>query len=246
MYVWEQVCQDISRWRLKGEPLMPISVNVSQVHLYDHRFTVKLQALVEKYQIPPALLELEITESACAQNVQQLQRVIEVLREQGFTILMDDFGSGYSSLNILQAINVDILKMDMQFLAGGQKGGNIVEAVVRMAKWLNLEVIAEGVQTREQVEFLLGVGCKYAQGYYYYEPMSQSDFEKLLLDKTQLKMLEKHRGLSIVHFDELLHVDGFTERILSELLRNMIICEYAKDNLDLLRATEGVLQAFGL
>lgn len=245
MYVWEQVCQDISRWRLKGEPLMPISVNVSQVHLYDHRFTVKLQALVEKYQIPPALLELEITESACAQNVQQLQRVIEVLREQGFTILMDDFGSGYSSLNILQAINVDILKMDMQFLAGGQKGGNIVEAVVRMAKWLNLEVIAEGVQTREQVEFLLGVGCKYAQGYYYYEPMSQSDFEKLLLDKTQLKMLEKHRGLSIVHFDELLHVDGFTERILSELLRNMIICEYAKDNLDLLRATEGYYKLLG-
>ena len=245
LYVWEQVCRDMSLWRLKGEHLMPISVNVSQVHLYDPRFTVKLQALVEKYRIPPALLELEITESACAQNVQQLQMVIEVLREQGFTILMDDFGSGYSSLNILQAINVDILKMDMQFLSGGQRGGNIVEAVVRMAKWLNLEVIAEGVQTREQVEFLLSIGCQYAQGYYYHEPMSQSDFETLLLDKTQLKVLERERGLNIVHFDELLHLDGFTERILSELLRNMIICEYTKDNLDLLRAAEGYYELLG-
>ena len=244
-YVWEQVCRDMSLWRLKGEPLLPISVNVSKLHLYDPRFTVKLQALVEKYQIPPALLELEITESACAQNVQQLQMVIEVLREQGFTILMDDFGSGYSSLNILQAINVDILKMDMQFLSGGQRGGNIVEAVVRMAKWLNLEVIAEGVQSREQVEFLLSIGCQYAQGYYYYEPMNKRDFEKLLLDKKQLKILEKDHDLSIVHFDELLHLDGFTERILGELLRNMIVCEYTKDNLDLLRATEGYYRLLG-
>ena len=245
-YVWEQVCRDMSAWRSEGKPLLPISVNVSKLHLYDARFPAKLTALVEKYQIPPSLLELEITESACAQNVQQLQKMVEVLREQDFVILMDDFGSGYSSLNILQAINVDVLKMDMQFLAGGQRGGNILEAVVRMAKWLNLEVIAEGVQTSAQVEFLLEIGCEYAQGFYYYEPMCQSDFEALLLDSKRLKKLEKdHRPQSIVNFNELFHKDSFSERILSELLRNMVVCEYFNDNLDLLRATEGYYQMLG-
>ncbi len=246
LYVWEQVCHDMNHWRQTGQPVLPVSVNVSKVHLNDPRFTMKLAALVEKYQIPPSLLELEITESACAQNVKQLQKVIEVLREQGFTILMDDFGSGYSSLNILQAIKVDVLKMDMQFLAGGQRGGNILEAVVRMAKWLNLEVIAEGVQNRSQVEFLLEIGCKYAQGYYFYEPMCKNDFEKLLQDESCLMaVVNGQRPSNMVSFDELFHKDDFSERILGELLRNIVICEYFNENLDLLRATEGYYQMIG-
>ena len=105
------------------------------------------------------------------------------LAERGFTVLMDDFGSGYSSLNMLKDINVDVLKIDMRFLdRDDRRSKDIMESVIRMARWLDLPVIAEGVETREQVNFLLDVGCSYAQGYYYARPMEAAAFEALLTD----------------------------------------------------------------
>ena len=131
-------------------------------------------------------MELELTESAYTTNPKAIKETMERLQKEGFSILMDDFGSGYSSLNVLKDIAVDVLKIDMKFLSDTDQEGrsqNILASVVRMAKWLNLPVIAEGVERREQVDFLHSVGCEYVQGFYFARPMPVSDYEKLVSEK---------------------------------------------------------------
>jgi len=138
--------------------------------------------LFRSYDIPPEYLELEITESAYTEDPEQIINITRQLREEGFRILMDDFGTGYSSLNMLKDIQIDVLKLDMGFLKSSDhtvKGGNILAAIIQMAKSLKMETIAEGVETREQVEFLKSIGCKYVQGFYYSRPLPVADFEKL-------------------------------------------------------------------
>lgn len=127
---------------------------------------------------------MEITESAYIDNSELLMTVMKKLRDMGFKMEMDDFGSGYSSLNALKDMNIDTLKLDMKFLSGnsGKKSETIISAVINMAHSLGLTVIAEGVETKEQAEKLLGFGCKYMQGYYFGKPMPAQDYEKLLGD----------------------------------------------------------------
>ena len=184
-YVWEETCHLIRRWLDNTLQPCPISVsaNISRISLYNPNLCRILVDLVAKYDIPRGMLELEITESAYSDNPQLLAEVIHELQENGFTVQMDDFGSGYSSLNMLKDIPVDILKLDMNFLAQNDqsgRAGNILTSVVRMARWLNLPVIAEGVETDAQAQFLRSIGCANAQGYHFYRPMPVSDFEKLM------------------------------------------------------------------
>ncbi len=183
-YVWEKVCQFIRRELDGGRCPAPISVNVSRVNLYNPKFLETLINLVEKYKIPPKHLNLELTESAFSDNTDMIQDAVDYLHRVGFTIMMDDFGSGYSSLNILKDINLDVLKIDMKFLSKSKmadsRGTKILEAVVRMAQSLKMPVIAEGVEEREQVDFLCSLGCDYIQGYYFAEPMSIDRYKKLI------------------------------------------------------------------
>lgn len=185
-YVWEQVCKDIRKWRQQGLEVVPVSVNVSRLELYNNKLGEILQRLIQKYDIPIKLFQLEITETAYTDNPFQLVKAVEELRSMGFTILMDDFGSGYSSLNMLKDVPVDILKIDLKFLTAGQvenhKGNNILKSVVQMTKRLELPAIAEGVETKEQEDLLLSMGCFRAQGYLYAKPMPEKEFvEKCLL-----------------------------------------------------------------
>ena len=180
-YVWEKTCQLLRRWLDEGRNPYPISVNVSRVSLYNPRLAEVLGDLVKQYDIPPRLLQLELTESAYTTNQQSTKAIMSTLQQMGFCILMDDFGSGYSSLNVLKDIEVDVLKIDMKFLSNTEneaRSENILAAVVRMAKWLNLPVIAEGVERKEQVLFLRSIGCEFVQGYYFAKPMPVEDFEK--------------------------------------------------------------------
>ncbi len=141
-----------------------------------------LTDLMERYQIPTGLIELEITESVYAGQSERIIKETERLKKSGFTILMDDFGNGYSSLNMLSSTNIDILKMDMRFMEGeGLKSLGILDAILHMSKWLNLPVIAEGVNREQHVKTLRSVGCVYGQGFYYYRPMNTEEFEHLLL-----------------------------------------------------------------
>lgn len=183
-YIWEEACKVLRKWLDEGLAVVPISVNVSRIHMYDPNFCQKIQALTEKYDLPPRLLELEITESAYTESPEELYAIMERLQHFGFVFSMDDFGSGYSSLNVLKDIPVNTIKIDLNFLGDGRRGKevgrNVLRGTIQLVRNMNLPIVAEGVETQEQAEFLLSVGCTRGQGYYFAKPMSTSDFAKLL------------------------------------------------------------------
>lgn len=179
MYVWELACKYLKELQERGI-YMPISVNISRVHIGTTNLSDILPQLVNKYNIEPKYLELEITENLFMEDVEELFDEMSKLKECGFKILMDDFGSGYSSLNMLRNAPVDTLKIDRFFLdeiMSTDRGKIIVEASVRMAKQLGLTVIAEGVETQEQLDFLSSIDCDIVQGYYYSRPIPLNEFE---------------------------------------------------------------------
>jgi diguanylate cyclase (GGDEF)-like protein len=180
-YMWEHTCMMIREWMDAGYQVSPISVNVSRVSLYNPQLLERLTGLIEKYKLEYSILQLEITESAYMTDPELMLNTIHALRTAGFTILVDDFGSGYSSLNTLKDIEADILKVDMKFLPVGnevEKGEIILASVIKMANWLGMSVVVEGVETREQRDFLVGVGCDYVQGYYYSRPVPREEYEE--------------------------------------------------------------------
>lgn len=182
-FIWEESCRYLRKWLDEGREVHPISVNVSRIDFYVPKLVQHLVDLREKYQLPSQYLELEITESAYTEDPEQIITITRQLREAGFVILMDDFGTGYSSLNMLKDIQIDVLKLDMGFLKSSDysaKGGNILTAILKMAESLKMQTIAEGVETKEQVEFLKSIGCKYVQGFYYSKPLPVDEFEKLI------------------------------------------------------------------
>lgn len=182
-YVWETACRDIRSWMDKGFPAIAISVNVSRADIYNPKLIDTLLSLIAKYNIPMRYLHLEITESAYTENPNQIIRVVGKLRELGFLVEMDDFGSGYSSLNMLAEMPVDVLKLDMGFIQTETRktsGKGILSFVISLAKWLNLAVVAEGVETKDQVVVLRSMDCNYVQGYFYAKPMDEDSFEKLI------------------------------------------------------------------
>lgn len=179
-YVWEFVCALLAQWKKNGQPLLPISVNVSRADMYHTHLVDVLQGLIKKYDIDPKYLHLEITESAYAENPSQIISTVEQLRSLGFPIEMDDFGSGYSSLNMLGQMKLDILKLDMAFVRNEIAKSadlSILGDIVAMAHRLGLGVVAEGVETLEQVDRLKAVSCDYVQGYYFAKPMPAPEFE---------------------------------------------------------------------
>ena len=181
-YVWEKVCVYLHDWKEKGYPVVPISVNVSRADVYQSHLVDTLSGLVQKYGIDPACLHLEITESAYTDNPDQIISTVEELHRRGFVIEMDDFGSGYSSLNMLSQMTLDILKLDMKFIQNElakPAEQSILNDIISMAHRMRLRVVAEGVETKEQTERLQAVGCDYVQGYYFARPMPVKEFEAL-------------------------------------------------------------------
>lgn len=179
-YIWEEACRFIRKCEDAGINSCPISVNVSRIHLRGNECVQVLSDMIADNGITKALLELEITETADDQQVSA--KALE-LKEEGFTLLMDDFGSGYSSLNILLETPFDVIKLDKKFMENmmvSDKGRMILEQVVSMANKLELGLLAEGVETKEQVELLQSIGCDQVQGYYYAKPMPEEEFFELL------------------------------------------------------------------
>ncbi len=180
-YVWEKTCQCLRKWLDLGYSPNPVSVNISRISLYNPQLVSQLVNLVKKYELPTPLLQLEITESAVMTNPELMQEIIHELRENGFTILMDDFGSGYSSLNTLKSLEFDVLKVDMKFMPVGkelEKGEIILASVIKMANWLGMGVVVEGVEERRQRDFIEGAGCDCIQGYFYSRPIPEEEYEE--------------------------------------------------------------------
>lgn len=187
VFVWRSVVRMLARWEREGRNLVPISVNVSMVDIDQMDVADTLTGLLNEYDVDARLLQAEITESAVARNLSKVESTIRKLHADNIAVLMDDFGSTYSSLNMLKDINVDVIKLDMKFIDlnedNASKGLKIVESVVNMARKLRLLVIAEGAQTKQQVDQLLSVGCRYIQGYYFHEPLPVGRMEKLLAER---------------------------------------------------------------
>ena len=187
VFVWRSVVRMLARWEREGRNLVPISVNVSMVDIDQMDVADTLTGLLNEYDVDARLLQAEITESAVATNLSKEESTIRKLHADNIAVLMDDFGSAYSSLNMLKDINVDVIKLDMKFIDldedNASKGLKIVESVVNMARKLRLLVIAEGAQTKQQVDQLLSVGCRYIQGYYFHEPLPVGRMEKLLAER---------------------------------------------------------------
>lgn len=187
MFVWRSVVRMLARWEREGRNLVPISVNVSMVDIDQMDVADTLTGLLNEYDVDARLLQAEITESAVARNLSKVESTIRKLHADNIAVLMDDFGSAYSSLNMLKDINVDVIKLDMKFIDlnedNASKGLKIVESVANMARKLRLLVIAEGAQTKQQVDQLLSVGCRYIQGYYFHEPLPVGRMEKLLAER---------------------------------------------------------------
>lgn len=180
--IWEQACKAIRSWIDRGYNPVPISVNVSRLHLSNEFFIEDLKKLVDKYQIPYEMLELELTETASFEDFDKFVEVVNELKKSGFSIAMDDFGTGYSSLNMLRQIPCDILKLDRGFIndtTTDERGKIVVQHVLSMAKNLSLKTVSEGIETVEQAQFLTDSGCDIAQGFLYAKPMPLKDFEKL-------------------------------------------------------------------
>ena len=182
-YVWEEVCRFLRRSIDNGIPFLPISVNVSRSDLYSTDVADIFVKLIQKYNLKPEYLHLEITESAYNENPEIILEITNKLHDLGFVLEMDDFGNGYSSLNMLSEMTLDILKLDMMFvrkLALDRKHQAVLSSIVNLAKQIDLIVIAEGVETKEQGDYLRDLGCDQAQGYYYSKPITEADYKKLL------------------------------------------------------------------
>lgn len=184
LFIWRSVCEMLSRWDGEGRNLVPVSVNVSMTDIEAIDVARVLGDLLDRFSIDARLLQVEITESAIAQNMDVVEETIRDLHARGIAVLMDDFGSAYSSLNMLKDINVDAIKLDMKFVDlnadNAAKGLKIIESVIDMAYQLRLSIIAEGAQTAEQVSKLRELGCMYIQGYYFYRPLTVGKMEDLL------------------------------------------------------------------
>lgn len=204
-YVWEKTCALLRDWLDRGLEVSPVSVNVSRMHIHDTRLCEKLLGLLQKYRLSPDLLELELTESAFLHNDAAMIDTMERLQKYGFHFSLDDFGAGYSSLNMLKSLPVDTIKLDRAFLSEvsvSEKGKTVVRHTIALAKAMHMKVVAEGVENMEQAEFLLDAGCVVAQGFYYSPPVPVPVFEKMLLG--QLFCLHnKKEAQKIIRKDEL-------------------------------------------
>lgn len=183
-YVYEEVCKYIRKRLDANLPIVRISINVSRVHLYAIDAIIdKVSSLIKEYDVPPKYLEFELTETSFTDKVNDTVTLMSRLRGLGVKVSMDDFGSGYSSLNVLTRLPLDVLKIDKEFLKDFETDSEekvVIPSVIAMAKKLNLEVVCEGVETVEQVEFLRSIDCDFAQGYYYAKPIPQQEFDEML------------------------------------------------------------------
>ena len=181
MYMIEEVCKQIRSWIDSGVEPIPISVNQSKLLFSDRNYPNNLEKIINKYNVPASLIILEILEGVAANDMDFLNQQIETLHKKGFKVSMDDFGSGYSSLNMLYQLKIDELKLDRGFLRKVSQDNNerrqiILEQIISFAKNLGIDTVAEGVETKEDRDNLSALGCDYGQGYFYEKPINAKDF----------------------------------------------------------------------
>lgn len=250
-YIWDRVCRWLRSWIDRGYQPVPISINISRTDIFAMDVPAYLQSLMKKYELPPRLLKVEVTESAYAESNDKIIRTVKQLRDSEFLVMMDDFGSGYSSLNMLKSVSVDVLKLDMRFLdiseQEEEKGIGILESVVNMARQMRMPIVVEGVETRKQEDFLLKMGCRYTQGYYYYKPMPVEEFEALISDETNLDFNGIWcRQMESMHAREFLDSNLFTDTMVNNILGAAAFYDMFENRLEITRVNEQYYQLAGI
>ncbi len=249
-YVLQQTCHYQRTWLDAGLKIVPISVNLSRCDLQSEEICYRIKNTLEQEQLDFRYINLEVTESAYIENPETVIHVVETFRELGFKVEMDDFGSGYSSLNSLKDIPVDILKLDMKFISQndhiGGKSGKILSSVVRMAHWLGMPVIGEGVETYEQAAFLSSIGCYYIQGYYFDRPMPHDEFEqRLMTQKPDLERDARITQRNNVSIDYL-SSDGPVTLLFDNVIGAAALIEFDGERVGFIRCNDEFYQLFDL
>ena len=253
-YIWEEVCKWLRSWIDRGREPLPISVNVSQIDVFAGDVAEYFEDLIKKYDLSPNMIDIEITESAYAKEYSLINKTVDRLRKAGFKVLLDDFGSAYSSLNMLRNLKVDVLKLDMKFLdtnedrENKEKGISIIDSIVGMSNQLGLPIIVEGVERLDQVEVLTKLGCVYAQGYYYYKPMPLKKFEELIKDNSKVEREGdgKVSNYKPLHVLEFLRTNLFTDSMINEVLGPFAFFEIVRDKLSVVRVNEQYYRVFSM
>lgn len=249
-YVWEKVCQWLRGWIDQGYSPVPISINVSRIDIFEMDVPKYIFSLLEKYQIPEYLIKIEITESAYTENNNRISHAVNTLRNRGLVVMMDDFGCGYSSLNMLKNIPVDVLKLDMRFLQfkeeERQKSANILEAIVNMAGLLHLPIVVEGVENESQEKFVQKLGCRYIQGFYYYKPLPIKKFEELLRDKRQIDTQGLvYKQVEPMHIREFIDTNFVSDSMLNNVLGPVVFFEVFGGDIKVTRVNEQYFRMIG-
>lgn len=251
MVVWEKVCRWLRECVDKGYHPVPISINVSRIDIFSMDVPKYLRSLMEKYDLDTTLLKVEITESAYIENDEVIVDTVKELQEYGFWVMMDDFGSGYSSLNMLKSVPVDVIKMDMRFLEINEqeeeKGVGILESVINMARQMKVPIVVEGVEYKKHEQLLQRMGCRYTQGYYYYRPMSIAAFEELIADERNIE----HEGFwckqsEALHVRELMDTNLFSDATLNNLLGPVAFYDMYENKIEVSRVNEQYLKLAGI
>ena len=249
VYVLEQVCKYHKKRRDNGLEAFPISVNISRMSLYDPRIFDIILELTQRYGIEPKFFRIEITETAYNDNPAQLLETVNKLRDKGFPVLMDDFGSGYSSLNTLKDIPIDLLKLDMKFMQGfesSERVKTIVTSIARMSRWLNVPMLAEGVETKEQYLFLKSIGCSYIQGYYFSRPTPEREFTEAIRNSDSssgdfaLPVFE-----SAEEINGMIGGDSFASKLLGSIFDGYGVYEMNGGKMDVVRVDKGFTRITG-
>lgn len=251
-YIWESVCIWLHSLMARGIKPIPVSVNVSRVDFYFADIAQQFIGLTEKYGIDPSLLGVEITESSFTDNLADIRKAIDDLHRAGFHILMDDFGSGSSSLSMLHQMNVDVLKMDVSFMrrvSTDSRAVSIVEAIISMAHMMGLMVITEGIETEEQGLRMNALGDNYVQGYYFYEPMPVESFEALLCDGEKIGKPPYKGGPIMTErltFREMFHEDVLSDSLLENIIGPAAIIRKTGDGFRFMQINRSFTQITGL
>lgn len=248
-YIFEYACAFIRKCMNEKLHIIPVSTNFSRYDIFEEGFIDRLEEIRKRYGIPVKYLRMELTESIAMEHELELNGIIEKLNTLGYLVEMDDFGSGFSSLNVLKDISFDIMKLDMKFMSSitqNNRAGIILSSIVKMAQWLDMPIIAEGVETKEQSNFLRSIGCDYIQGYLYSKPLPEDEFYRMIRDG---KLGKFHSDMELI--DNLDACTFWTPESLDTLIFSnyvgaAVVFEYEDGKVSVSRVNKKYLKELGM
>lgn len=249
LYVFSQTCAFQKKCLESKMRIVPISINFSRNDIFAKNIVEEMEKIRSMYDVPAKYLRIEITETSMAGESSFVNQVIKKMHSYGYIVEMDDFGSGYSSLNTLKDVSFDIVKLDMRFLShesGSNRGGTILSSVIRMAKWLRLPVIAEGVETLEQADFLRSIGCDYIQGYLYSRPLPQFEFESILKENKIGSITQKAKLMETFNATSFWNPESLETLIFSNYVGAAALFDYRDGKLEIIRVNQKYVKEMGM